>query len=84
MLDYAYYSPRAQEAIVSLVQATTFGSDVTKKSIARFKPFVEGRLENAEMLYTAKHPVILLCNHPATGLFIRHYHDRLGHVSHDG
>ncbi|XP_068738151.1 uncharacterized protein, partial [Montipora capricornis] len=41
---------------------------------------VGGRLNNASMPFSAKHPMILPSKHPVTDLIIKDYHEKEGHV----
>ncbi|XP_057297614.1 uncharacterized protein LOC130628649 [Hydractinia symbiolongicarpus] len=70
------------------IQQIRDGSAVSKKSkLAPFKPFLDksgiirigGRLKNAQILFDAKHQIILPNNHVAQ-LVIRKHHLRCGHA----
>ena len=41
---------------------------------------VGGRLQNASLPLTAKHPIILPHEHPVTDLLIKHHHEKEGHL----
>ena len=80
---------KADKMIVKAVQRQSFSSDesLLKGRLTRLKPFdddeilrVGGRLKHSNLLYSAKHPMIMPGKHPVSELIIRHYHRLDGHA----
>lgn len=82
-------------ALILAVQKITFPHEISalakglrcSKSLRPLNPFIDdaglirvgGRLKNADIPYTHKHPVLLPSNHRLTTLIIDHHHQRLKH-----
>jgi len=86
---------RALHALIKYVQHCTFSDDLSRlnngsscsKTLRPLDPFVDecglirvgGRLENADIPYAHKHPMLLPARHRLTDLLIDHHHIRLRH-----
>jgi len=86
---------RAFRGLIRIVQHEAFLDDLTRlqkgdrcsKTIRHLDPFIDetgllrvgGRLDNAEIQYAHKHPILLPARHRLTDLLIDHHHIRLRH-----
>ncbi|XP_071947928.1 uncharacterized protein [Antedon mediterranea] len=76
----------SESILVSYSQKSEFKSWQGDQRLVKLKPVllsdllrVGGRLDNSDLSFNAKHPIILSPKGPLTNLIIRYYHESVGH-----